>query len=137
MLPQGHERRGTPRYRIPIPVTFQIIYPEETFSVKEHRGVAADVSLTGCRLRINSIDRGEYEKILASTRYAKLWFEVRPGIKLEARAQLVWVQHSTAASGELEHCILGILFTQLSDEFKKSLETLMENHIGGGGVPLK
>jgi len=122
MSDPNDDRRVHRRYQVLLPVTLQLIFPEDTFSVREHPAIAMDISLGGCRIRTNSVDRSEYQKLLSPMRFAKVIFVFRPGTRAEMRGKLVWMDYHDASAKDVAHCLLGVSFTAINEDFKVALE---------------
>jgi hypothetical protein len=118
------ERRVEVRYRIPLPVALFLLFPEETFSVREHKAIAADISLSGCRLRVDNLDKHDYLKLLRQIRFAKVVFDFANLGMIEVRGRLVWLDYHDAKGSDIAHCHLGIHFSDPSQAFGEALASL-------------
>lgn len=124
MTTPAGERRTEVRYRIPVPVTLFLLFPEETFSVREHKAIAADISLSGCRLRVDNLDKHDYLKLLRQIRFAKVIFDFATSGLVEVRGRLVWLDYHDAKGSDIAHCHLGIHFSDPAPAFGAALAAL-------------
>ncbi len=119
------DRRTEPRYRFPIPVRVYLLFPEETFSVRETSGVSSDISSSGCRLRVDELDKQIYVMLLRAVRHTKLVFDFGEQGHVEVRGRIVWLDYHDSRRGEKAHCFLGVHFERTPDRYREALESLV------------
>lgn len=125
-MPLPHDdRRSEPRYRFPIPVRVYLLFPEETFSIREAAGVSADISTSGCRLRVDELDKQVYVMLLRAVRHTKLVFDFGDRGPIEVRGRIVWLDYHDSRRGEKSHCFLGVHFEKTPDNYREAIEALV------------
>jgi len=68
------ERRKWPRVNVELPCEVQLLMPDETFQPRSSHGCIMDLSMRGARVRISSLLKDVFQKLLRPNRYVKLIF---------------------------------------------------------------
>ena len=125
-MPLPHDdRRSEPRYRFPLSVRVYLLFPEETFSIREVAGLSTDISTSGCRLRVDELDKQIYVMLLRAVRHTKLVFNFDDHGQIEVRGRIVWLDYHDVRRGEKSHCFLGVHFEKAPDKYREALESLV------------
>ncbi len=68
------ERRKWPRVNVELPCEVQLLMPDETFQPRRAHGCIINLSMRGARVRISSLLKDVFQKLLRPNRYVKLIF---------------------------------------------------------------
>ena len=68
------ERRKWPRVNVELPCEVQLLMPDETFQPRRAHGCIMNLSMRGARVRISSLLKDVFQKLLRPNRYVKLIF---------------------------------------------------------------
>jgi len=106
------DRRDQTRHRHEMSVTLQVLFPEETFTPVTYTCKTHDVSLRGMRVVLDRLPLTLYNKLLSSTRYARISFtNALNGGKIKLTGRIVWLDYRKPRSTELNGlCYMAVSF---------------------------
>jgi hypothetical protein len=116
-LPPGKFSRSHDRYELSIPVTIEVLIPEDTFRPHDLLGSTLDVSTNGMQLRIDLLHVDLYSRLLARPRHVRMKFE-NPvtGEDIKITGRIAWIDYRKRRSGDTAGpCNIGVTFSAKDD----------------------
>lgn len=113
-IPEGEHKRASSRFEIEIPIDVGILIPEETFQPHALTGGTSDVSATGMKIQLDSLEAELYRKLMARSRMVRLTF-APPGLAepIKVTGKIAWMDYRKTDSGaKTAPCHLGIFFSK-------------------------
>lgn len=114
---RSHATRAHDRLNLEIPVSVEILIPEETFRPHQLTGATLNVSLKGMQLMLDLLEASVYSKMLISQRMARVTIaNPRSGNELKLTGRIAWIDfRNEKAGGTSGACFLGIRFSEKDD----------------------
>ena len=116
-LPPGKFNRAHDRFELQIPVTVEIMIPEDTFRPHGLAGHTVDVSNNGMQVILDALRVDLYSRLLARPRHVRVTFR-NPvnGEQVKLTGRIAWIDYrKPRASDAAGECNLGIVFSQKED----------------------
>lgn len=116
-LPRGKFNRAHDRYALEIPITVEILIPEDTFRPHGLAGHTLDVSLHGMQLVLEALRVDLYSRLLARPRHVRVTFRSPvDGEQIKLTGRIAWIDYrKPRASDAAGQCNLGVIFSEKDD----------------------
>lgn len=109
--------RAHDRLKYEVPVTVEILIPEETFRPHALKGYTLNISVQGMQVALEEMDANLYTQMLARQRMARVSLEhPRQGKVIGVLGKVAWIDYRKGKKGETTgDCSLGIAFSEKVD----------------------
>ena len=123
-VPPAGFNRAHSRYKLEVPVTAQILFPEETFQPVCQTGSTVDVSLRGLQVYLQNLHQDVYKKMVKTNRYIRLHFHDEvDGEPIKITGRIMWIDyHNSGAESQVGSCYVGIGLNEKESDLGKYTE---------------
>ncbi len=117
VVPAGKFKRAHARYELSMPVSAEILIPEDTFRPHGLSGHTEDVSLTGMKIVLDALRVDLYSRLLSRPRHVRITFRSpASGEQIKLTGRIAWIDYrKPKASDAAGICNLGVVFSEKED----------------------
>jgi hypothetical protein len=88
----AQERREWPRVKVNLPCEVQLLVADKTFTPHTAAGCIFDLAVAGVKVNVPNLPKEIFQKLLRSTRYARLTFSSPDGkSQIRVMGKIVWL----------------------------------------------
>jgi hypothetical protein len=116
-LPSGKYKRAHARYELRMPVSAEILIPEDTFRPHGLSGYTQDVSLQGMQIVLDALRVDLYTRLLSRPRHVRITFRSPvSGEQIKMTGRIAWIDYRKPKASDAEGaCHLGVIFSERDD----------------------